>query len=85
MAAAEASGRNEACGKVDGPVISLQAEPAQLYEAFQGRVTIRALIAGRAARVRFVLPEADFSRACEALRDHRLGSGSRLRGRTWRY
>jgi hypothetical protein len=57
--------------RIEGPVLSLQAEPAQLYQEFQGRVTIRALIADRAARVRFLLGEADFARACEALRDHR--------------
>jgi hypothetical protein len=57
--------------RVEGPILTLQAEPAQLYEEFQGRVTIRTLVAGRAARVRFVLHQADFARACEALRDHR--------------
>src|SRR5947209_19441719 len=57
--------------RVAGPVVSLQAEPAQLSEEFQGRVTIRSLLAGRAARVRFVLSQADFARACDALRDHR--------------
>ncbi len=42
-----------------------------MYEEFQGRVTIRTLIAGAQARVRFVLAQADFARACDALRDHR--------------
>jgi hypothetical protein len=56
---------------VEGPIVSLQTEPAHLYEQFRGRVTIRTLIAGRPARVRFVLTQADFAQACEALRDHR--------------
>lgn len=57
--------------RVEGPVLTLQAEPAQLFEQFQGRVTIRALVGGRPGRVRFTLPEADYARACDAHRDHR--------------
>lgn len=56
--------------RVEGPILSLQAEPAQLYEEFLGRVVIRALIAGRASRVRFLLTQADYARACDAHRDH---------------
>jgi hypothetical protein len=59
--------------RVEGPVFSLQAEPAQLFEEFQGRVIIRALIMGRSARVRIVLKQAEYSRACDAHRDgHRI-------------
>jgi hypothetical protein len=52
-------------------VLSLQAEPTQLFEEFQGRVIIRALIAGRPARVRIMLKQAEYALACDAHRDHR--------------
>jgi hypothetical protein len=56
---------------VRGPIIGLQAEPADLLEEFQGRVTIRAVIENRTARVRFDLKEADYTLACNAHRDRR--------------
>jgi hypothetical protein len=56
--------------RVEGPVVSLHAEPAQLFEQFKGRVVIRALIAGRTERVRFLLSQAEYGLACDAHRDH---------------
>jgi hypothetical protein len=56
---------------VEGRIIALQSEPATLLEPLRGLVTVRALIADRAARVRFLLEEVDFLRACEALRDRK--------------
>ena len=41
--------------RIEGPIVSLQAELAQLYEELQGRITLRALIEGRPARVRVSL------------------------------
>jgi hypothetical protein len=52
-------------------VLGLQAEPGRLFDAFEGRVTIRALVEGRPARVRFRLERADDARACDAHRDQR--------------
>jgi hypothetical protein len=59
--------------RVEGHILSLQAEPAQLYEDFQGKVILRALVEGRPARVRFVLNQAEYIAACDAHRDrHRV-------------
>jgi hypothetical protein len=57
--------------RVEGTVIGLRAEPAHLFDQFEGRVTLRALIDGRPTRVRFVLDQADYARACDAHRDRR--------------
>jgi hypothetical protein len=56
--------------RIEGPILSLQAEPAQLYEEFTGKVVLRALIEGRPARVRVVLKQSEYSAACDAHRDH---------------
>lgn len=55
--------------RLEGPIIGLQAEPAQLFEEFQGSVTIRALVDGRSARVRFLLRQPEYGQACAAHRD----------------
>lgn len=55
--------------RVQGPVISLHAEPAQLFGEFQGRVIVRAEVSGRLQRVRVVLSQAEYVRACDAHRD----------------
>ncbi len=55
--------------KVQGPVISLHAETAQLFEEFQGRVTLRADVYGQFQRVRVVLSRAEYAHACDARRD----------------
>jgi hypothetical protein len=57
--------------RLEGPIISLQAEPAQLFEELQGSVTIRTLVEGHAARVRFRLRQAEYQQACDAHRDRR--------------
>lgn len=57
--------------RVEGAIISLQAEPKQLFEDFHGKVVIRTLIDGRPARVRFALKQADYAAACDAHRDMR--------------
>lgn len=57
--------------QVKGPVIGLQAEPADLVEDFRGNVTIRTLVSGRSARVRFVLQQSEYQQACDAHRDRR--------------
>ncbi len=57
--------------RIEGPILSLQAEPAQLYEEFQGKVILRALIEGRPARVRVVLKQSEYGMACDAHRDRR--------------
>src|SRR5262249_60270193 len=44
--------------RLEGPIISLQAEPAQLFEEFQGSVPIRTLVEGDAARGAFPLKQA---------------------------
>ncbi len=62
--------------RVEGPVVSLQAKPPRLYEGFQGRVIIRTMIAGSAARVRFLLNQDDYGRACDAHRDQRRVSAT---------
>ncbi|MFM9961550.1 MAG: hypothetical protein ACKV2Q_10020 [Planctomycetaceae bacterium] len=54
--------------RVTGHVINLHAEPADLVEKPRGQVIVRALIADRAARVRFQLEGADYLRACDAHR-----------------
>lgn len=57
--------------RIEGPIVCLQAEPAQLYEEFQGKVVLRALLEGRPARVRVVLKQAEYGMACDAHRDRR--------------
>ncbi|HKI32253.1 MAG TPA: hypothetical protein VKA46_10320 [Gemmataceae bacterium] len=57
--------------RVEGLILSLQAEPAQLYEDFQGKVVLRTLIEGRPVRVRFVLDQSSYAVACDAHRDSR--------------
>jgi hypothetical protein len=57
--------------RITGLVFRLQAEPPQLREPFAGRVIVRAEVEGRSNRVRFVLPQADYARACDAHRDRR--------------
>jgi hypothetical protein len=55
--------------RVEGPIISLHAEPASLFEDFKGKVFIRTLINGKSARVRVELNEPDYVAACDAHRD----------------
>jgi hypothetical protein len=57
--------------RVEGPIIGLQAEPAELFEDFLGSVTIRSLVEGRSARVRFQLKQQQYIEACNAHRDRR--------------
>jgi hypothetical protein len=57
--------------RIEGLILGLQAEPAQLFADFQGKVTIRALVDGRSVRVRFVLNQEDYAVACDAHRDGR--------------
>jgi hypothetical protein len=56
---------------VEGPILILKAEPAQLFEEFRGGVTIRTLIDGRSASVRFHLNQSEYAQACDAHRDRR--------------
>lgn len=55
--------------RIQGPVISLQAEPAQLFSAFQGRVIVRTEVHGQLHRVRVVLSQTEYALACNAHRD----------------
>jgi hypothetical protein len=57
--------------RIVGVVINLQADPPQLLNPFEGRVIVRALVEGRSNRVRFMLPQGDYARACDAHRDRR--------------
>jgi len=57
--------------RVEGLILGLQAEPAQLFEDFQGKVVLRALVDGRPVRVRVVLDQASYAIACDAHRDGR--------------
>jgi hypothetical protein len=59
--------------RIEGAIISLQAEPRQLFGAFEGRVIVRAEVEGRWARIRFLLGQEEYVRACNAHRDrHRV-------------
>jgi hypothetical protein len=57
--------------RVEGVVISLHAEPPRLFDDFEGRVILRAMIEGHSTRVRIVLNQAEYTQACNADRDHR--------------
>jgi hypothetical protein len=57
--------------RIVGLVVNLQAEPPRLLSPFEGRVIVRADVEGRSQRVRFVLPQAEYARACDAHRDRR--------------
>jgi hypothetical protein len=56
--------------RIDGPIVSLHAE-SNLFAPFEGRVIVRAEVEGRPTRVRFVLGQPDYARACDAHRDQR--------------
>jgi hypothetical protein len=56
--------------RVEGTVVSLHAE-ASLFAPFEGRVILRTEVEGRPTRVRVVLGQADYVRACDAHRDQR--------------
>jgi hypothetical protein len=55
--------------RVAGAIITLQAKPPQLLSPFEGTVIIRADVEGHVSRIRFLLPRADYARACDAHRD----------------
>ena len=61
---------------VVGPITGLHAKPAELFDPFQGEVTVSAVVNGQKRSVRFTLPEAEYKQACDAHRDRLLVSVS---------
>jgi hypothetical protein len=53
---------------IEGPIIGLKIDPT-LLESDYGTVTMRAVIDGRLASVRFTLSASDYAAACNAHRD----------------
>jgi hypothetical protein len=56
--------------RLEGTIVSLHAE-ASAFAPFEGRVILRTEVKGRPTRVRVVLGQADYLRACDAHRDQR--------------
>ena len=54
---------------VTGLITGLHANPAGLFEAFQGSVTVGSFVEGQRRSVRFTLLEAEYKTACDAHRD----------------
>lgn len=54
---------------VSGPVVDLHANPTNLFDEFEGNVTVRAELDGQSRSVKFTLREAEYRRACDAHRD----------------
>ncbi len=55
--------------RIPGSIITLHAKPSQSLSPFEGNVVVWAEFEGHANCVRFVLPRADYARACDAHRD----------------